>query len=139
VLPKLIPFVQECEKDRPSMIIQENGTAPHNSVYKNRLYNLATVSYLLWVGNSPDLNMIEPAWPHLKQITTRKGAPTSRSEAEYVWTEAWHKLEQWQIQKWIERIPRHIQQIIELEGDNNYREGKTDKARRFKAPLGDSE
>jgi hypothetical protein len=68
VLPKLIPFAQECEKDRPGMIIQEDGAAPHNSVYKNRLYNLATVSYLLWVGNSPDLNMIEPAWPHLKRI-----------------------------------------------------------------------
>ena len=121
------------------MIIQENSAAPHNSVYKNRLYNLAVVSCLLWVGNSPDLNMIEPTWLHLKRTTTRKGAPTSRSEAERAWTEAWDELEQWQIQQWIECIPRHIQQIIELEGDNNYREGKTDEVRRFKAPLGDGE
>ena len=118
------------------MIIQEDGAAPHNSVYKNRLYNLAAVSYLLWVGNSPNLNMIEPAWLHLKRTTTRKGAPTSRSEAEHAWTKAWDELEQWWIQQWIER---HIQQIIELEGDNNYREGKMDKARRFKVPLGDGE
>jgi hypothetical protein len=65
------------------MIIQEDSTAPHNSVYKNRLYDLVTVSYLLWVGNSPDLNMIEPAWPYLKRTIIRKGAPTSRSEAEH--------------------------------------------------------
>ena len=109
VLPKLIPFAQECEKDRPGMIIQEDGAAPHNSVYKNRLYNLAAVSCLLWVGNSPDLNMIEPAWPYLKWTTTRKGAPTSRSEAEHAWTEVWDKLEQWRIQQWIEHILRHIQ------------------------------
>ena len=76
------------------MIIQEDGAAPYNSVYKNRLYNLAVVSYLLWVGNSPDLNMIEPAWPYLKRTTTCKSAPTSRSEAEHAWTEAWDELEQ---------------------------------------------
>jgi len=56
VLPKL-----KCEKDRLGMIIQEDSTIPHNFVYKNRLYNLAAVFYLLWVGNSPDLNIIEPA------------------------------------------------------------------------------
>jgi len=76
------------------MIIQEDGTVLYNSIYKNRLYNLAAVSYLIWVGNSPDLNMIEPAWLHLKWITTCKGTPISRSEVEHVWTEAWDKLEQ---------------------------------------------
>jgi hypothetical protein len=76
---------------------------------------------------------------HLKRITTRKGVPTSRSEGEHAWTEAWDELEQWRIQQWIECIPQHIQQIIELEGDNNYREGKMDKARSFKAPLEDGE
>jgi hypothetical protein len=44
-------------------------------------------------------------------------------------------LEQWRIQQWIEHIPRHIQKIIKLENDNNYREGKTDKAKQFKVPL----
>jgi hypothetical protein len=53
--------------------------------------------------------MIEPAWPHLKWTTTHKGAPISRSEAEYIWTEVWDELEQWWIQKWIERILRYIQ------------------------------
>ena len=83
--------------------------------------------------------MIEPAWPYPQWITTHKGVPTSRSEAEYAWTEVWDELEQWWIQQWIECIPRHIQQIIELEGDDNYREGKIDKARWFKVPLGDGE
>lgn len=27
------------------------------------------------------------------------------------------------IQEWIERMPRHIQRVIELKGDNVYREG----------------
>jgi len=34
-------------------------------------------------------------------------------------------LSQERIQKWIRRIPRHIQQIIEVEGGNDYREGRS--------------
>jgi transposase len=80
-------------------------------------------------------NMIEPAWPYLKRVTTKKGPLTSRAEAERVWRKAWEELEQWRIQQWIERILRHIEEIIKCQGDNTYREGKSDKARRFKAPL----
>lgn len=36
---------------------------------------------------------------------------------------AWNELEQWRIQHWIERIPYHIQQVLELEGGNEYLEG----------------
>ena len=40
---------------------------------------------LLWPGNSPDLNMIEPCWAHLKRVTTRKGGLKSQGEAEKAW------------------------------------------------------
>ena len=79
--------------------------------------------------------MIKPAWAHLKRVTTKKGAPQNRTDAERAWNDAWNELEQWRIQAWIERIPRHIEEIIRLEGGNEYREGKVDRARRFKAPL----
>ena len=43
------------------------------------------------------------------------------------WTRYWKKtLTQKRIQHWIERIPRHIQQVIALEGGNQYREGSTE-------------
>jgi hypothetical protein len=29
-----------------------------------------------------------------------------------------HELEQWRIQSWIERIPRHVQEVIRLDGDH---------------------
>lgn len=68
--------------------------------------------------------MIEPCWPHLKRQTTKKGAPKSKKEAERVWKEAWDNLEQATIQSWIERIPFHIQEVIRLEGGNEYKEGR---------------
>jgi hypothetical protein len=41
-----------------------------------------------------------------------------------VWEKCWEELPQDKIQMWIERIPIHIQKIIELEGGNEYKEGK---------------
>ena len=46
------------------------------------------------MGNSPDLNAIEPTWAYLKRETTKKGAPIARSVAEKAWTKAWKDLKQ---------------------------------------------
>jgi len=78
---------------------------------------------LLWPGNSPDLNAIEPAWFWLKRRTTAKGAPSNRTDIEKAWYQAWKDLPQEQIQQWIAAIPDHIQAIIRLEGGNEYKEG----------------
>jgi hypothetical protein len=53
-------------------------------------------------------------------------------------------LPQRQIQAWIERIIRHIKEVIRREGGNEYREGQTDhdnrlwKGRRLKGQLSES-
>jgi len=94
VIPKFIPFAKECEEGRSGTIIQEDGASPHSSGYKTKLYSLAGINQLLWPGNSPDLNMIEPAWPHLKRTTTKRGGPKNRAEAERFWSHAWNELEQ---------------------------------------------
>jgi hypothetical protein len=46
------------------------------------LFDLCGVKRLLWCSNSPDINVIKPSWPWLKRVTTKKGAPKSRKEAE---------------------------------------------------------
>jgi hypothetical protein len=122
--PKLFPFAKECEKERPSTIVQEDKAPSHNHFYQAHFYSVAEVQRMVWCGNSPDLNAIEPAWPWLKRNTTKKGAPQNRSEAIQRWEKTWKELPQEQIQRWIERIPYHISQIIELEGGNEYKEGR---------------
>ena len=133
IIPKIIPFAKKLEAHRPGILVQEDGASCHKSIYKDRLYSLHAISKLLQPGNSPDLNIIEPAWPYLKRVTTKKGAPKNRSEAEIAWTTTWAELEQGRIQAWIERIPRHIEEIIRLEGGNGYKEGKMEKTRRFQS------
>jgi transposase len=122
--PKLLPFAQECALERQATLVQEDKAPAHAHHIQQQLYDLEGVQRLEWCGNSPDLNMIEPAWPWLKRFTTKKGAPKSRSDAIARWQKAWTDLPQAEIQRWIERIPRHIKKIIELGGGNEYVEGR---------------
>ena len=42
------------------------------------------------------------------------------------WKKAWKDFKQWQIQRWIKRIPQHIQEIIRLKRGNEYHKGSSD-------------
>jgi hypothetical protein len=63
----------------------------------------------------------------MKRKTTEKGPPTNRKDAEKVWLECWKDMEQGRIQRWIERIVRHVKKVNDLQGDNCYREGSTEE------------
>ena len=125
LLPKLLPFAKEYMKDHPDTIVQEDKAPSHASKHQDLVFMDAGVLRLLWPGNSPDLNMIEQCWPWMKRQTTRKGALRNRITAAKASTQCWIKdLKQEQIQHWIERIPRHIEKVIALNGGNEYREGR---------------
>jgi transposase len=124
---KLIPFTLKYIKDRPNTVVQEDKASTYISQYQESVFIDAGITRLFWCSNSPDLNMIEPCWPYMKRQTTRRGAPVNVKEAEKSWISCWKDMEQGRIQRWIERIIRHVQQVYELEGGNNYREGTTDE------------
>ena len=61
----------------------------------------------------------------MKRHTTRNGALRTRKEAEKRWKHCGkHEPSQKRIQEWIERMPRHIAEVIRLRGGNEYREGR---------------
>ncbi|EFW21775.1 conserved hypothetical protein [Coccidioides posadasii str. Silveira] len=66
LLAKLFPFVKECLESQPNTVVLEDGAPAHTHFYQQELYNIHKINHLLWPGNSPDLNMIEPAWMWLK-------------------------------------------------------------------------
>ena len=123
----MIPFARQCLQARPDMMVQEDNAPSHAHWYTGRAYSLAKIQRLLWPGNSPDLNAIEKAWPWLKKKTTSSGCPTSKKALEGAWIRAWRNLPQADIQKWIEGIVRNIQEVIRLEGGNEYQEGRAAK------------
>lgn len=120
----LIPFAKECQIDRLDTLVQEDGASAHSSSYQHEVFKLHEVMRLLWPANSPDLNMIEPCWFWMKRETTEKGPITSKAELKKDWIKCWEDMQQATIQAWIERIPRHIEEIIKLEGGNQYKEGR---------------
>lgn len=125
LIPKLLKFAQECKLDRPDTIVMEDKAPAHTSKHQEPVFMTLDILRMLWCGNSPDLNMIEPCWPWMKRQTTRNGASRTRKEAEKRWIHCWNEeLTQERIQGWIERMPRHIAEIIRLRGGNEYREGR---------------
>ena len=124
MLAKLIPFTQKCQKKRPNTLVQEDGAPSHAHKHQGPVYKMYGVARLIWPGNSPDLNAIEPCWPWMKKTTTARGAPQTRALMEMAWYQAWSDLPQSEIRAWIERIPRHVQEIIRLKRGNEYKEGR---------------
>ena len=61
----------------------------------------------------------------MKRYTIKYGAFRTRADAEKAWIACWRELSMRQIQKWIERIPRYIQEVIRLDGGNEYKEGRS--------------
>ena len=127
LLKKLIPFAKQCKKERPTTIVQEDNAPSHAHQSQKDIFNINEIQRLIWPGNSPDLNMIEPCWPYMKRRTTVRGSTTFRNVMERRWINTWEEMPQAKIQAWIERIPRHIQEIIAIDGDNTYKEGRTGK------------
>ena len=121
--PLLIPFAQECMKTRPNTVVQEDKAPAHAHEMQEQVFLDAGVLRLLWPGNSPDLNQIEPLWWYMKRRTTRKGCPRDRATLTKVWTQCWEEITQKRLQSYVKRIPRHIATVIELAGGNSYREG----------------
>jgi len=120
----MIPFAKQLG---PEAIVQEDNATPHAQHFISTVYSLAGVKRLLWPGNSPDLNAIEKAWPWIKKRTSFHGPARGKKELSKRWNEAWKALPQSQIQKWIEGIPHNIKKVIELEGGNEYPEGRETK------------
>jgi hypothetical protein len=59
----------------------------------------------------------------MKRITTKKGV-FGKKNMEARWIQCWEELPQEQIQAWINRILIYIQKVLDLEGGNEYKEGR---------------
>ena len=97
LVPKLIPFAKEIMKlrgEEEDTLVQEDNAPAHAHHAQADIFSFHEVKRLLWPGNSPDLNMIEPCWPGMKRRTTARGAPRDRKTAKIAWYKAWNDLPQ---------------------------------------------
>jgi transposase len=120
----LLLFAKECLKKRPDILVQEDRAPSHSSRYQQEIFDIWEISRLLWPPNSPDLNMIELCWFWIKRQTTKISPITSQAQLKNAWIKCWKEMPQEKIQAWIERTTIHIQEVIRLEGGNEYQEGR---------------
>jgi transposase len=118
--PKLLPFAKECLIERPGTLVQEDNASPHAHQYQQTVFDLWGVARLIHCPNSPDLSAAEPPWFYMKRETTKHGTATSKKQMKEDWIKCWESIPQERFQRWIERIPVHIQEVIQLEGGNEY-------------------
>jgi hypothetical protein len=57
---KLIPFAKIVKARYGDVYVQEDKAPSHAHKTQKKVYNIHEIQRLLWPGNSPDLNMIEP-------------------------------------------------------------------------------
>jgi hypothetical protein len=98
LVPKLFPFAERCKEAQPDTLVQEDRAAPHAHSMQGVFYDIFKVQRMLWPGNSPDLNAIEPCWMYLKKETTKDGPPRTREDAAFRWLRAWNHMPQQKIQ-----------------------------------------
>jgi hypothetical protein len=60
----------------------------------------------------------------MKRETTKKGLITLKEALKALWLKLWKEMPQKKIYEWIERIPIYIEEVIRLEGGNEYKEGR---------------
>ena len=123
LIPLLLPFAQRMKAIKPDIIVQEDGALSHIAKEQKRVWMDFGITRMIWPGNSPDLNMIELAWFHLKRVITRRRALSTRTEVTAAWIQAWEELEQWRINDWIRKIRGRVQEVIRLKGGNEYGHG----------------
>ena len=59
----------------------------------------------------------------MKRQTTKRSSITFWAQLKEAWIKCWKEMLQEKIQAWIERIIVHIEEVIRLEGGNEYQKG----------------
>jgi len=80
----------------------QDGASIYNAALLRPLWEAWGIKFLLWLGNSSDLNPIEYVWELLKQkIYKDNRIYTSFKALEHAWSSAWDELSIKEINKCI--------------------------------------
>ncbi|KAF2178225.1 hypothetical protein K469DRAFT_599987, partial [Zopfia rhizophila CBS 207.26] len=82
------------------------------------------IKKMCWPAYSPDVNACEHPWPWIRRhITKNDYVSHDEEQCRIQWARVWHVIPQKQMDKWIDRIPDVIRQIIKYKGDNCFHDG----------------
>ena len=96
---------------------QQDGAPCHTSTYTTWWLSTHDIRLLDWVGQSPDLNLIEHLWDILdRRIRKRRPLPTSKQELIHMLQEEWVSIDLETLRGLILSLPRRVDKVIEANG-----------------------
>lgn len=113
----LLGTLHDFDLDPNEIYFQQDGDSKHTSEHAMSWFESKGIDVLPWSGNSPDINIIEPAWNHLdKQVRKRKPLPRNLDELWVALQEEWEKLDLKYIETLYDSIPRRLEAVKKAEG-----------------------
>lgn len=119
--PLLIPFIHQIIEEYGKAYLVQDGAGAHYTWHQKELLEIPGLTVLPWPGNSPDLNMIEPCWYHLKREVSN--VPFRQNTKEWYkeqFTRCWEDQDPRRIKKWCRRLLVHIMRVIRAKDGNNF-------------------
>ena len=115
--PHLAPFYHCMEKERPGIILQQDGAPSHTAKATKKWLAKHNIDLFPHLPNLLDLNPIKPLWHDLKTlIHASPHLPTTVPKLIQAVRDAWEKLPISDFDKHIKTMPNHVQAILAAKG-----------------------
>ena len=111
------PRVQHIPRCRLQFHYMHDRAPCHQSKVATAYLEKQRIQTLLWPTNSPDFNLIENLWIHLKQsINNRRQIPANADELRQIIKEEWGKIDKKEWRKILVSMPWRMEACIKAEG-----------------------
>ena len=101
-------------------VFQHGNARPHTSRATVDFLSNKNVTVLPWPSKSPDLNPIEHLWDELdRRVRIRQPVPQTLQELQQALQQAWRRILQDRIRRWIECMPRRVRAVLHANDGNN--------------------
>lgn len=106
--------------NNPNLVFQDDNDSKHRSTVTNNWKNEYEITSIDWPSNSPDLNPIENVWEILKRKVAKVNISTKEEFIKCI-EDKWNEIDQETINNIIDSMPKRINDVINVNGDNiNY-------------------
>jgi hypothetical protein len=100
---------------------QQDNDLKHTSKLATEWFKNKKINVLKWAPQSPDMNIIEPVWGHLKhRVQTCECTPQNKDELWEVLEEEWYKIDLAFIKKLYESIPEWVAALHRAKGGHTH-------------------